>query len=84
MKRVYVAQSPQEAHLVKEFLESNGIHAFLEGQHLQAVLGGIPIPDTYPWVFVAEGDYDRANAPITEAISSDQLSSDSSTNNLKG
>ncbi|OGF56912.1 MAG: hypothetical protein A2Z21_07360 [Candidatus Fraserbacteria bacterium RBG_16_55_9] len=84
MKRVYVAESPQEAHLVKEFLEANGISAVVEGQHLQAVMGGIPIPDTYPWVSVSEEDYDEAKALIAQASAADQPSSDSSSNNVSG
>lgn len=84
MKRVYEAQSPQEAHLVKEFLEANGISALVEGQHLQAILGGVPIPDTYPWICVSDEDYDEARALIDEASAADQPLSDSSVSNGSG
>jgi len=34
MKQVHVAKHAPEAHLVKGFLESNGIEAVVRGEHL--------------------------------------------------
>lgn len=52
MKKVYTAQTPQEAYLVKGILEEDGIPVVVQGEHLQALQGGVPIPDTYPTVWV--------------------------------
>jgi hypothetical protein len=68
MKRVYVARGPAEAHLVKGFLETKGIPAIVQGEHLYAIRGGIPMtPDTRPSVWVVQDDhFDRAQALVSE------------------
>ncbi len=68
MKRVHIAQSVPEAYLLKGFLEDNGIPATVEGEHLQAIVGGIPVYDACPWVCVPEGDYERAQALVEEFL----------------
>ncbi len=83
MKRVYIAQSPQEAHLIRGFLASQGIEAVVQGEHMQWLLGDIPLADTYPWVCVSEDDYERAKELIAGTSTLDQPSSDSSAINLR-
>ncbi len=54
MKKVFVAQHPTEAYLVKGLLESQGIRAEVRGEALFGARGEAPVtPDTLPsvWVF---------------------------------
>ena len=62
MKRVYIAQNPPDAHLIKGILESADIEVVVQGEALWSVRGEIPItPETCPSVWVADdSDYDRA------------------------
>ena len=62
MKRVFVAQHPTEAHLVKGMLEANGIAAEVQGESLFATRGEAPAtPDTLPTVWVPDDeDAERA------------------------
>lgn len=62
MKKVFVAQHPTEAHLVKGMLESNGIGAEVQGESLFTARGEAPAtPDTLPTVWVTEDeDAERA------------------------
>lgn len=68
MKRVYIARGTAEAHLVRAFLEAEGIEAIVRGEHLSAIFGGIPIDkDSLPSVWIAdEAEYDRAMALVEE------------------
>ena len=61
-----------------------GIEAVVQGEHMQWLLGDIPLLDTYPWVWVAEDDYERAKALIEEASASAQPLGDSSVSNRSG
>lgn len=60
MLRVFVAQHPMEAHLLKGLLESKGIACEIRGESLYSVRGEIPFTETFPelWVLDArqEGD----------------------------
>ncbi len=62
MKKVFVAQHPTEAHLVKGMLESNGIVAEVQGESLFTARGEAPAtPDTLPSVWVPDDeDAERA------------------------
>ena len=69
MKRVYIARGTAEAHLVRAFLEAEGIEAIVRGEHLSAIFGGIPIDkDSLPSVWIVDdADYDRAAALVEES-----------------
>ena len=55
MKQVFVARNPAEAHLVKGFLETRGIHAEVRGEGLWGTRGETPLtPDTLPSVWVLD------------------------------
>jgi len=55
MKQVFVARNPAEAHLVKGFLETRGIHAEVRGEALWGTRGETPLtPDTLPSVWVLD------------------------------
>lgn len=63
MKKVYVAQSPAEAHLVKGRLENEGIRAEVLGEDVFGIRGGVPLDSsTLPSVWVQDEDFDRARA----------------------
>ncbi len=67
MKKVFTAQTPQEAYLVRGFLEENGIPAVVQGEHLTWLQGGIPLAETYPTVWVErDEDEGRAKALLEE------------------
>jgi hypothetical protein len=59
VKKVYMAENPIEANMVVDLLQAEGIAAVVQGEHIFAVRGALPI--SYPTVWVLdEGDYDRA------------------------
>jgi hypothetical protein len=65
MKKIYTAQTPQEAYLVKGILEEDGIPVVVQGEHMPSLLGGVPLSDTYPTVWVKhDEDEERAKALI--------------------
>jgi len=68
MKKVYTAQGPAEAHLVKGFLEAQGIPTIVQGENLYAIRGGVPMTsDTLPSVWILQdADFDRAKDLVTE------------------
>lgn len=72
MKQVFVAQTPTEAHLVKDVLETRGICAEVRGEALWGTRGEIPLtPDTLPTVWVL----DDLQAPEAVRIVEEYLSS---------
>lgn len=60
MKRVYTAENPFDAQLVRDRLEQAGIAARVHGIMLTGGVGELPA-DTRPTVWIADADlYDRA------------------------
>jgi hypothetical protein len=61
VKQVYLAENPIEAHMVVDLLQAEGIEAVVQGEHLFAIRGAVPI--SYPTVWVLDDDdYERARA----------------------
>ena len=61
MKIVHYAETPGEAHLVRGFLEENGIRAIVQGEALDMARGGVPMSrETASTVCVADEDAARA------------------------
>jgi len=57
MKKVFVAQHPTGAHLVKGVLEANGIDAEVRGEGVFGARGEAPAtPDTLPTVWVLDDE----------------------------
>ena len=57
MQKVFTAQHPTEAHLVKGLLESAGIAAEVQGEPLFSARGGLPMTgDTLPSVWVLDDE----------------------------
>ena len=60
MKQVYSARNEVDAHLVKGFLDEQGIESVVHGAGLSMILGEITTSDTLPSIWVREEDLDRA------------------------
>lgn len=57
MLKIFIAQHPTEAHLVKAILELEGIAAVVRGELLFTLRGEtVMTPDTLPSVWVADDD----------------------------
>jgi hypothetical protein len=70
MKRLYPASNPADAHMVRGFLEAQGIEAIVQGEHLFGLRGEVPVPETYPSVWVIqESDFERAKELLEEVRS---------------
>lgn len=66
MKVVYRAENIVDANLVKAALASEGVVAFVGGEHLIGAVGQLPARDLVV-VMVADVDVERA-APVAQAI----------------
>ena len=65
MKQVYLAQDPIEANLLVDLLGAEGIEAVVQGEHLYAIRGIVPM--SYPTVWVVDDDdYEQARALALE------------------
>lgn len=56
MKKVFVAQHPTEAHLLKGVLESRGILSEIRGEALFGARGEIPFTEALPEIWVLNDD----------------------------
>ena len=70
MKRVHVAKHAPEAHVVKGFLESNGIAAVVRGDHLQGGWGELPVDLCSVWV-TDDAQFERADALLVSFLRGD-------------
>ncbi|MCC7485231.1 MAG: DUF2007 domain-containing protein [Burkholderiales bacterium] len=60
MKQIHVAKHAPEAHLVKGFLESNGITAVVRGEFLTSGWGELPADVCSVWI-ADDAQFERAN-----------------------
>lgn len=72
MTKVFVAQHPTEAHLLKSVLESIGIPSEIRGGHLFGTRGGTPFSEGLPEIWVLNDDQasearEVLGSPRTEA-----------------
>lgn len=64
MKKVYVAQNPMDAHMMRGFLQAEGIDSIVQGEDLFAIQGGVPV--IYPTVWVIDdADCERARQLVS-------------------
>ncbi len=70
MKQIHVAKHAPEAHLVKGFLESNGIEAMVRGEFLTSGWGELPLDVCGVWI-EDERQYDRAQALLVAFLNGD-------------
>lgn len=60
MIRIYKGQGHTDAYLVRDWLERNGVRAFVRGENRLGAIGEIPLPEAWPGVYVAKADQQRA------------------------
>jgi hypothetical protein len=70
LKQVHVAKHAPEAHLVKGFLESNGIAAVVRGEFLTSGWGELPVDVCSVWID-DDRQYDRAQALLIAFLRGD-------------
>ena len=68
MKQIHVAKHATEAHLVKGFLESNGIEAIVRGEYLTSGWGELPTDLCTVWI-ADDMQYDRADRLLADFLS---------------
>jgi hypothetical protein len=68
MKRVYTAESLVQVMHVKNVLAAEGIRAEMRNDRLGSVIGEIPFLETWPQLWVAELDFDRAQELIEQEL----------------
>lgn len=77
MVRAYVAANLAQAHLIRGFLDSEGIFSIVRGEHLVAIQGEVPITmDTLPSIWVNPADSARARELIELGLRSEVGSDD--------
>ena len=65
MQRVYQAANNVEAHMLVHMLEQSGLHAHVEGEHLQSGAGELPVGNMVA-VVVADEDVPKARQVIRD------------------
>ena len=70
MKQIHAARHAPEAHLVKGFLESNGISAVVRGEFLTSGWGELPADVCSVWI-ADERQYSRAQALLLAFLRGD-------------
>lgn len=68
MKRVYTAESVVQVMHIKNVLTAEGIRAEIRNDRLGSVIGDIPFLETWPQLWVAELDFDRAQELIEQEL----------------
>lgn len=63
MITIYRAANITDAHLIRQMLEAEGIHAFIQGEYLQGAVGELPA-NTEILVQVGNDDYAAARAVV--------------------
>src|SRR5262245_57097471 len=70
VKQIHIAKHAPEAHLVKGFLESNGIAAAVRGEFLTSGWGELPVDVCSVWI-EDERLYERAQALLLACLQGD-------------
>ena len=70
MKQLHAARHAPEAHLIRGFLESNGIAAVVRGDHLTSGWGELPVDVCSVWV-TDDAQYDRAQSLLLQFLNGD-------------
>ena len=74
MKQVYSARDEVDAHLVKGFLDQEGIESVVQMGGLGSILGELTTSDqALPSIWVSSEDVDRATAALTSFQSNTPL-----------
>jgi Putative prokaryotic signal transducing protein len=67
MKPLYSAQHAAEAHLIRGYLEAQGIHAIVRGEFLASGIGDLPADVCKVWV-IDDADFTRADQCLREFL----------------
>ena len=70
MKQVHVAKHAPEAHLVRGFLESNGVAAVVRGEFLTSGWGELPVDVCAVWI-TDDAQYETASALLMAFLRGD-------------
>ena len=70
MKQIHAARHAPEAHIVRGFLESNGIAAEVRGEFLTSGWGELPVDVCSVWIS-DDSQYDRAQALVIAFLRGD-------------
>ena len=70
MKQVHVAKHAPEAHLVRGFLESNGVAAVVRGEFLTSGWGELPVDVCAVWI-TDDAQYETANTLLMAFLKGD-------------
>ena len=70
MKQVHVAKHAPEAHLIRGFLESNGIAAVVRGEFLTSGWGELPVDVCGVWI-IDDAQYEQAHALLVSFLRGD-------------
>ena len=70
MKQVHAARHAPEAHLVRGFLESNGVAAVVRGEFLTSGWGELPVDVCAVWI-VDDAQLERARALVVAFLKGD-------------
>jgi len=70
MKQLHAARHAPEAHLIRGFLESNGIAAEVRGEFLTSGWGELPVDVCSVWI-TDDSQYDRAHALLLSFLNGD-------------
>jgi hypothetical protein len=69
MRRVHIARTLADAHIVKDALERAGIACVVHGEHFEGIRGGVPMDaDTLPSVWVSEADAEPASRIVAQGL----------------
>lgn len=63
MKTLYEASNALEAHMLRNFLQQEGIATFVQGEHLQSGVGILPA-GSFVRLVVDEADYAQARTAV--------------------
>jgi hypothetical protein len=61
---LYQSSDPTEAYLIRDYLSQRGLRSQLRGQDLAGLGGVIPIPDSFPSLWVNEEELGLARAAL--------------------
>jgi hypothetical protein len=67
MRQIHTAKHAMEAHLVRGFLESNGIEAVVRGEYLTGGWGELPVDLCSVWI-KNDAEFERANALLVSFL----------------
>ena len=70
MKPLHTAQHAAEAHLIRGYLESQGVSAIVRGEYLTGGIGELPTDLCKVWV-IDDGEFTRANDLVRQFLQGD-------------